>query len=75
MTAHAMQGEREKCLVAGMNDYLAKPVRSSELKAVLERSKLAVQNPIERTTSGRTVLSADQNQTGLTRRGKRWLCR
>ena len=37
MTANAMQGDREKCLDAGMNDYLSKPMRLPELQAVLER--------------------------------------
>ena len=37
LTAHAMKGDRELCLEAGMNDYLAKPIRSHELAAVLGR--------------------------------------
>ncbi len=37
MTANAMQGDRERCLRIGMDDYLAKPVRQEELLQVLER--------------------------------------
>lgn len=37
MTANVMQGDRERCLQAGMHDYIAKPVRVAELHAVLSR--------------------------------------
>jgi PAS domain S-box-containing protein len=37
MTAHAMQGDRERCLEAGMNDYVTKPVSAQALADALER--------------------------------------
>jgi CheY-like chemotaxis protein len=36
LTAHAMPGEREKCLKAGMDDYMVKPLMVDKLKALIE---------------------------------------
>jgi len=37
LTAHAMKGDREKCITAGADDYMAKPIKRDELLALLER--------------------------------------
>jgi signal transduction histidine kinase/CheY-like chemotaxis protein len=47
MTANAMQGDRERCLNAGMDDYVSKPIRRADLREALERNLPKNLNPIE----------------------------
>jgi CheY-like chemotaxis protein len=40
MTANAMEGDREACLAAGMDDYVSKPIRPAELSAAIRRAEV-----------------------------------
>ena len=63
MTANAMQGDRQKCFAVGMEDYLSKPVRASELQAALERWKLTKKQIDRRTFSSNVPIPLPKSDT------------
>jgi PAS domain S-box-containing protein len=58
MTANAMEGDREECLAAGMDDYLAKPIRLEELSRALARCRpVRGVEPLDKAALGTLVSS------------------
>jgi HPt (histidine-containing phosphotransfer) domain-containing protein len=46
MTANAMKGDREKCINAGMDDYIAKPLRKSDFQTIMDRYFPGMDRPL-----------------------------
>src|SRR5262249_37099604 len=62
MTAHAMKEDRDRCLRAGMDEYLSKPIRSPELTAVVARvvaGRPVSEAPLAASAESGTVIDAD----------------
>ena len=64
MTAHAIKDFKERCLLCGMDDYIAKPLRTQELLNIVENWTLHKRDPLKELSSGRTAGDMRGDGTG-----------
>ncbi len=61
MTANAMQGDREACIEAGMNDYLSKPIDSKELFRILKKNIVMLSGTQPSSADEKNIQTSDKN--------------
>jgi PAS domain S-box-containing protein len=78
LTAHSMQGDRERCLASGMDDYLSKPINEAELQTVLVRWRPVTDNKVVplNSTAESVVSESNTDDEGrlIVRRERLWEC-
>ena len=62
MTAHAMKGDRDKCIAVGMDEYVAKPIRINVLREKLAAVLGLASDPIQRGFAGSVAHGQDESQ-------------